>query len=67
MGAQTFTTPHVDTQGLDDAEKEVIENSISYFTEVIEGSIGVSKSAFTLLIVSFVAIYISYSSSIDGA
>ena len=55
LGAQTFTTPHVDTQGLDDAEKEVIENSISYFTELIEGSIGVSKSAFTLLIVSSIA------------
>lgn len=54
LGAKTFTTSNVDTSNLNDVEKEVIDASVLYFTELIENSIGVNKSAFALLIVSSV-------------
>ena len=54
IGVNKFTTANYKTEGLNDTEKAVVEVAVNYFTELLEGSIGISKSAFTLLIVSSV-------------
>ena len=54
IGVNNFTTANYKTDGLNDTEKAVVEVAVNYFTELLEGSIGISKSAFTLLIVSSV-------------
>ena len=52
LGSKSYTTVNVDDSSLTDVEKGIINDSVSYFTELIEDSIGISKNAFTLVIVS---------------
>ena len=52
IGTKSFITQDYNTDGLTDLEKDIIADSANYFTELIEESVGISKSAFTLVIVS---------------
>ena len=54
--ADSYTTKKYDLSKstFNDTEKLIVDNCAEYFTQIIEGSIGIKTSAFTLLIVSAV-------------
>ena len=54
INSKSYTKANVSYQDLNDKEKEVVEEAVVFFTQMVEDSVGISKSAFTLLIVSSV-------------
>ena len=52
--AKTYTTPKYSTDDLNETEVKVLSDATLFYTEMIEGSIGINSSSFTLLIVSAV-------------
>ena len=54
MTAKSYTTKNYSTDSLNDVEKEIIEDSVEFFTQMVEDSIGIKKDAFRNLIVSSV-------------
>lgn len=54
INSKQYTTKKYSTDGLNETETLIVNDSAEFFTEMIEDSVGINKAAFTLLIVSVV-------------
>ena len=54
LGSNSFTKVTTNDERLNETEKAIFNESVSYFTSLLEESIGISTSAFTLTIISAV-------------
>ena len=66
INTKEFTTKKYSTDGLNEAEIAVVNDAANFYTQMIEGSIGINASSFTMLIVSAVADAVLVISGIVG-